>query len=287
MTISKRIKCFKYLVYGYVVLLTITGAAQIILGAALLWGHVGYYAIVQNKFWAPSTILLALGPITFILCWLGCQATSQKKRCLLGVFSAILVAAICVQFIICGWSLAMRETLPSSVEIYVDDSFVEFLEKRTKVDNLHIWNRMQSQLQCCGVDGPLDYRRLAIPWSCCSRPEDPFESVCRTHYQRGCLSVLTQQIRSRLLYACIVAIGIALLQSVGVFCAIQLTLLIGKAKSGEDITTVAKRQHELLPLSIQEKGRRDLASPTPLSPMAPGHRLLKTAPPPPPPTMPK
>lgn len=40
----------------------------------------------------------------------------------------------------------MRETLPSSVEIYVDESFATFLEKRYKADNLHIWNRMQSQV---------------------------------------------------------------------------------------------------------------------------------------------
>lgn len=58
------------------------------------------------------------------------------------------MACICVQFIICGWSLAMRENLPTSVEIFIDDSFVEFLDKfsRTKVDNLHLWNRMQSQV---------------------------------------------------------------------------------------------------------------------------------------------
>ncbi|XP_055850101.1 tetraspanin-18 isoform X1 [Episyrphus balteatus] len=288
MALSKRIKCFKYLVYSYVVLLTITGAAQIIIGTSLLWGHVGYYGIVQNKLWAPSAILLALGPFTFILCWMGCQATNQKKRCLLGMFSALLVAAICVQFIVCGWALAMRENLPTSVEIFVDDSFVDFLDKfsRTKVDNLHLWNRMQSQLQCCGVDGPLDYRRLSLPWSCCSRPEHAYESACDTHYKRGCLAVLSEQIKVRLLLACFAAAGIALVQSFGLFCAIHLTVLLGRSENGEDINRIAKRQQEFLPLSIQDKGRRDLPSPLSLSPSAPGHRLMKTAPPPPP-TMPK
>lgn len=63
-------------------------------------------------------------------------------------FATFLVINILIQFLLCGWSLAMREHLPSSVEIYIDDSFVEFLDKfsRTKVDNLHLWNRMQSQV---------------------------------------------------------------------------------------------------------------------------------------------
>lgn len=68
------------------------------------------------------------------------------------------------------------------------------------------------QLQCCGVDGPLDYRRLSLPWSCCSRPEHAYESACDTHYKRGCLAVLTEQIKIRLLLACFAAAGIALAQ---------------------------------------------------------------------------
>lgn len=67
-------------------------------------------------------------------------------------------------------------------------------------------------MQCCGVDGPLDYRRLSLPWSCCSRPEHAYESACDTHYKRGCLAVLTEQIKIRLLLACFAAAGIALAQ---------------------------------------------------------------------------
>ncbi|XP_001987028.2 leukocyte surface antigen CD53 [Drosophila grimshawi] len=279
MALPKKIKCFKYLVYSYVFLLALTGAAQIFLGTSLLWGHSVYYGIVQNKLWAPAAILLCLGPVTFILCWMGCQATNQRKRCLLGMFAALLVACICVQFIICGWSLAMRENLPTSVEIFIDDSFVEFLDKfsRTKVDNLHLWNRMQSQLQCCGVDGPLDYRRLSLPWSCCSRPEHAYESACDTHYKRGCLAVVSEQIKSRLMITAFGAAIIAILQSLGIFCAVHLTILFGKNDNTHPMNmNRKKKQQQFLPLTIQDK-RHDLPSPINLSPSAPGQRVLKTA----------
>ncbi|XP_011184556.1 leukocyte surface antigen CD53 [Zeugodacus cucurbitae] len=282
MALTKRIKCFKYLVYSYVVLLMVTGAAQILVGTILLWGHSGYYGIVQNKLWAPAAILLCLGPITFLLCWMGCQATNQRKRCLLGTFIAALVACICIQFFICGWSLAMRESLPTSVEIFIDDSFVEFLDKfsRTKVDNLHLWNRMQSQLQCCGVDGPLDYRRLSLPWSCCSRPEHAYESACDTHYKRGCLSVVSEQIRNRLLLTSLGSATIAVVQSLGLFCAVHLAILFGKSENNHNISNLnKKRQQQFLPLSIQDK-RHDMPSPLSLSPSAPGHRIIKSSKPP-------
>jgi len=87
-------------------------------------------------------------------------------------FAALLVACICVQFIICGWSLAMRENLPTSVEIFIDDSFVEFLDKfsRTKVDNLHLWNRMQSQVSqgCLEVE---TYKGTEMLWKITSLPK--------------------------------------------------------------------------------------------------------------------
>lgn len=67
-------------------------------------------------------------------------------------------------------------------------------------------------MQCCGVDGPLDYRRLSLPWSCCSRPEHAYESACDTHYKRGCLAVVSEQIKHRLLITAFSAAIIAIFQ---------------------------------------------------------------------------
>lgn len=67
-------------------------------------------------------------------------------------------------------------------------------------------------MQCCGVDGPLDYRRLSLPWSCCSRPEHAYESACDTHYKRGCLAVVSEQIKYTLLITAFGAAIIAIFQ---------------------------------------------------------------------------
>lgn len=77
------------------------------------------------------------------------------------------------------------------------------------VEYLYLWFK---QLQCCGVDGPLDYRRLSLPWSCCSRPEHAYESACDTHYKRGCLAVVSEQIKYTLLITAFGAAIIAIFQ---------------------------------------------------------------------------
>jgi len=147
------------------------------------------------------------------------------------------------------------------------------------------------------VDGPLDYRRLSLPWSCCSRPEHAYESACDTHYKRGCLAVVSEQIRNRLLITAFGAAIIAifqvslheipfksvelmknyLLQSLGIFCAVHLTILFGKNDNTHPINmNRKKKQQQFLPLTIQDK-RHDMPSPINLSPSAPGQRVLKTA----------
>ena len=74
-------------------------------------------------------------------------------------------------------------------------------------------------MQCCGVDGPLDYRRLSLPWSCCSRPEHAYESSCDTHYKRGCLAVVSEQIKQRLLFTALGATTTAILQVANYKCS--------------------------------------------------------------------
>jgi hypothetical protein len=60
--------------------LQISGGVQIVFGGALVWGHLGHLSIVENKFWAPATVLMCLGPVTLLLCWFGWGATANKKR---------------------------------------------------------------------------------------------------------------------------------------------------------------------------------------------------------------
>lgn len=147
--------------------LQISGGVQIVFGGTLLWTHLGHTRIIENKFWAPAAVFICLGPITLCLCWLGWSGTTKKNRCYLGFvsipyltmiiriislyyasfqFGAMLVILICAQFLLCGWALALRQSLPSKAELPVDISFTEFVEM-PRVDQSHMWNQMQSEVR--------------------------------------------------------------------------------------------------------------------------------------------
>lgn len=173
---------------------------------------------------------------------------------------------VCIQFVLSAWSLALREKLPGAAKYPMDSSYDEF--KQQVNDHTHIWHKMQYELKCCGVYELSDYFRTGttqagVPWSCCSIPTEPEQSACKSFYQRGCMHVLSDTIRERLFYVSIVLICAAIIQSMGLFCIIQLTILLhDEQKKDTDQTDLPstsrgerrhRRNKELLPLAQTSK----------------------------------
>lgn len=177
-------------------------------------------------------------------------------------FTILLVILVCIQFALSAWSLALREKLPGAAKHPMDTSYAEFKEEIH--EHTHIWHKLQYELQCCGVYELSDYFRTGgshagVPWSCCTIPTQPDHSSCKSFYQRGCMHVLSDTIRERLFYVSIVLIVAAIVQSMGLFCIIQLTILLHdeeKERDPNDLPSTSRsterrsrRNKELLPLA--------------------------------------
>lgn len=173
---------------------------------------------------------------------------------------------VCIQFALSAWSLSLREELPGAAKLQMDASYAEF--KHMIGDHTHIWHKMQYELQCCGIYELTDYFRtdgisvgaVGVPWSCCKTPTEAEQTSCNTFHQRGCLHILSETIRDRLFYVSLVLIVAAIVQSMGLFCIIQLTFLLNvheqQIKDTTDMPSTSRsresrhrRNKELLPLS--------------------------------------
>lgn len=258
MRLSARIKCFKYLVYAYVILISICGGAQLVIGAFLLWTHRQYSPIVKDQFWEPFAVLIVLGLVSQLLCYLGWTSTSRKHRCYLGTFCAFLVLLIVILFLVSGWSVATKARLITPAELAIESSFGEFLEKDSSTkDQTHIWNRLQRDFHCCGYNGIHDYKKVGVPWSC----YDPINSKV---FNAGCMHVFVKSIEMNMVRVAVVAIASALIQSLGIFCVIQLTMLLRRPTimlpNGENHSIRVKRAREMTPLSAA-----NISNPTPHS----------------------
>jgi len=68
------------------------------------------------------------------------------------------------------------------------------------------------QMQCCGIDGPADYRGAGVvDWSCCQQATQN-EASCHSILQRGCLVSLNHDIQSRVLLMSVLSIATAIIQ---------------------------------------------------------------------------
>nr|XP_019527401.2 CD63 antigen-like [Aedes albopictus] len=252
MRLSARIKCFRYLVYAYIVLISICGGAQLVIGAFLLWTHRQYSAIVNDQFWEPFVVIIALGLVAQLICYFGWTSTSKKHRCYLGTFCAFLVILIVIQFLISGWAVATKQQLLTPAELAIETSFGQFVATAGAItDPTHIWNRLQRDLQCCGINNVHDYKKekqkqLGLPWSC-------YNPVDSKIYDVGCAHVLVKSIEMDIIKVAIVAIVSALVQSLGIFCVIQLVMLLKRPKltlpNGNNHSLRIKRPRELAPLA--------------------------------------
>lgn len=252
MRLSARIKCFKYLVYAYIVLISICGGAQLVIGAFLLWTHRQYSAIVNDQFWEPFVVIIVLGLVAQLLCYLGWTSTSKKHRCYLGTFCAFLVILIVCQFLISGWAVATKHHILTPAELAIETSFGQFIAMPGAItDPTHIWNRLQRDLQCCGINNVHDFKKerqkqLGLPWSC-------YNPVDSKIYDVGCAHVLVKSIEMDIIKVAIVAISSALIQSLGIFCVIQLVMLLKRPKltlpNGHNQSLRIKRPREQIPLA--------------------------------------
>lgn len=263
MRLSARIKCFRYLVYAYIVLISICGGAQLVIGAFLLWTHRQYSTLVNDQFWEPFGLIIVLGLISQLLCYLGWTSTSQKHRCYLGTFCAFLVILIVVQFLISGWAVATKTQLITPAELAIEASFSQFISRDgATTDKTHIWNRLQRDFQCCGYNGIHDYQKINVPWSC-------YDPISSSVFKVGCMHILVKSIEANMIRVAVVAISAALIQSLGIFCVIQLVMLLKKPKlqlpNGDGHSMRIKRTRELVPLSSTSATG------------GPGHSMMPTA----------
>ncbi|KAG4071543.1 hypothetical protein HA402_011697 [Bradysia odoriphaga] len=269
MELSKRIKFLQILVYVYIVILSLIGLCQILIGGALLWHHSDFNDIAKNKFWGPYAIILSLGIVAQLMCWFGWHSTTKKKRCYLILFNVLLIGIIAMQGFACIWSFKLRSTLVplSEFELNISKSFESFAAThlKTVTANENKWNRIQEQLQCCGVDGLSDYRLIAaaIPYSCCAASNDPMKHDCANMNQRGCFAIVVDTVKKMLIYAALTAFLAATVQFVGLFCSIQLILTLKHSEIDDEVDTSSmsfrqKMERELKPLSARTRAQRKI-----------------------------
>uniref|UniRef100_A0A8C3J8J8 Tetraspanin n=1 Tax=Calidris pygmaea TaxID=425635 RepID=A0A8C3J8J8_9CHAR len=192
------------------------GLTMLIIG---LWAKVSlgtYLVLSANDYPSAPAILLATGTAVIIWGFLGCFGAATEHRSLLRAYSTFLTAVL-VAGLTAGFSaLLYRQNVAQGFQEGLHQALLAYREDEGMADAL---DALQRALSCCGA------RRGCQP------------SPPNLHglHRDGCFSKVSAFVSGNMFYLATAALGLALLQLVGIVLACLLAARIPARRLG--ITT--------------------------------------------------
>jgi len=240
--------CIKYLLFFFNVFFWLSGG--FICGVGL-WARVAYteennsLGLFSGWDLDPAIIFIFVGIIMFLLGFCGCIGALRENICLLKFFSICLSIIFFTQ-LACGIiGFVFRHKIRDLVAEKLEDTIENY---RNNPNLQNIIDYSQITFKCCGLNSYKDWKKnvyfncsqngpeaCSVPYSCCR--EDKLNTFCgydandanmpsskraRKIYTQGCIEGVTAWFNQHLEVVAGVAVGVALLQVIGIAFASTL-----------------------------------------------------------------
>jgi len=158
------------------VIILFAGAGVLTVGGLTLANHAKFNAIIGDQSYrAPAIVLLVAGGFIFVFAFLGCCGALKESKCLLILYSILLIVLFLVFLVLGILSLiffkndnnveTVKDEMLKSIRLYKNDPAIQ-----------ESWDLVQRTFKCCGVStGITDWvvnNEGKIPGSCCKNEED-------------------------------------------------------------------------------------------------------------------
>ncbi|XP_050314135.1 CD151 antigen [Anthonomus grandis grandis] len=230
-----ELSLIKYLLFGFNLVFAISGIVIIIVGALTL-SEVGQFQhFMEGRILAPPVVLIVVGAIVFLVASLGCYGAIRESYYMLIAFAACLLVVFIIELAVGITAAVYHNEIDQSMKNVMDESLARY--EKSDMDK-NAWDKVQSELQCCGVSSPNDWNKTKRPLSCCEAPREgappPTEEGCNSAkvdesnilFSSGCFEKIKMKAEnaSRVLIG--VGIGIALIEVIGILLACWMALSI-------------------------------------------------------------
>ena len=188
-------------------------------------GFVDYFknTKLEKQISLASMVLISVGTFLVLVSLLGCCAAMKKSQFMMYAFSWVMLAILVAEvfgvvavFLYKDPSLGVvRNSLQESLKSYKDINDTVYENKRHRM-----WDKVQRNMKCCGIDSPADWKSITAPNapdSCCKIESkncgentlvDPYDDL----HLEGCLEKFTGWVKKRMMLIGGLAIVMALVQ---------------------------------------------------------------------------
>lgn len=221
--------CGKGLLYFYN--LIFVGISAVIMYISVLfvknWGD--YSTLAARTYTiVPAGIIFLFGILFFITGVVGFCGTCKENRCTLGVFFVLLAILLALELVAGSLTYKKKDIIEESLKKNLWHAFKTYSDPDMS-SSKRSFDKMQEQLECCGVDKPSDWLNFTqkIPQTCCKhRNEEDCSKLPNNIYTDGCYKALLKSFYDNLRIIFGVLLAFAVLQLFGLILAVSVLIVL-------------------------------------------------------------
>lgn len=229
--------------------LWLTGCGLVATGLWLRFGYEGYVSLLpQYALLSVDNISMIIGGIIIVYAFFGCCGSWFENRCLLITYFSFVILIFELEFFLGILAFIFRAQLINVIHAELQDSISHHYSLNASVPNnlVEIWDKVQTELKCCGVESCADWYRIDawpteswVPESCCITPVKGCGQTYTTSWwhRRGCVEQVQLWFAERLHIIGIIGLIVAFIQLFGLISSILLFCTEKKRRSSETYTS--------------------------------------------------
>lgn len=213
----------------------------------------------DDMFMAATIVVIVIGAMIFLIGFFGCCGACTENSCMLCTFIVFISIIFVLEIVAAILAGVFHKELGTSLRDEMAQQAIQHVEpintNGTNDATSLAWHRMQEDLKCCGGNDYSDYKNSShfntpanrLPKTCCLLTNDDAENpmvkdwpACQNEYTTdnpgvelfadGCYTSLVDWLESKAMILVGVAIGVAVLQIMGLIFACCLRREIAKTK---------------------------------------------------------
>jgi len=228
--------CIRYLLFAFTLVFVIFGILLVYTGFSAFISLNKYDLVVHNSPDGATIVLLVTGFAIFFIAFLGCCGAITSNTFMLRTFSFIIAVLLIIELVSVSFVFAFRKTIHEEMQKGIGEAITKYNESDTEHNAItRIINDIQQNFQCCGGSNYTDWKNnpaynstilpMSLPMSCC--PKESKVPICNVavsdHYEKGCVDVISDELKNSFSYLGWVGVVVILTQVVGIFFSCMLS----------------------------------------------------------------
>ncbi|XP_033726994.1 tetraspanin-1-like [Pecten maximus] len=200
MELNCGLKCLKYLLLAFNLIICIVGIAALVVGIVSMVGDSNLFSLLKLSLdqstlvQSSSVIIIVTGVILFLIGFIGCCGAYKESVCMLGIYAAVVIIIIIIEIAGIAVAAAFQSKVTSELKSGLKKHIMEDYDGTGAMDTFTFFvDQTQVQFDCCGVDSYTEFvnatkwnrGNATIPLSCCiltnkdDYPENPSKATAK------------------------------------------------------------------------------------------------------------